>query len=153
MRLETQNWMVLFPATGHIFSRETDFRKSADTSKLMTYGKKCQVFLDIYIFSIISPSFTVAYEIRKSRRGVNSNVAYGSQRDINLFRPNPGRKEKIKLSFYFHTILWCLKTIYEGLKVFTVICKLLKRKNKVVPPVIVKFWFSLHGNLKTEKFI
>ena len=29
---------------------------------------------------------------------------------------NPGRREKIKLNFYFHTSLWCLKRFYEGLK-------------------------------------
>ena len=31
-------------------------------------------------------------------------------------RPNPGRREKSKLNFYFHTSLWCLKRFYEGLK-------------------------------------
>ena len=31
-------------------------------------------------------------------------------------RPNPGRREKLKLNFYFHTSLWCLKRFYEGLK-------------------------------------
>ena len=31
-------------------------------------------------------------------------------------RPNPGRKEEIKLNFYFQTSLWCLKRFYEGLK-------------------------------------
>ena len=35
---------------------------------------------------------------------------------LNPFRPNPGRREKIKLNFYFHTYLWCLKRLYEGLK-------------------------------------
>ena len=35
---------------------------------------------------------------------------------INLSRPNPGRREKIRLNFYFHTILWRLKKFYEGLK-------------------------------------
>ena len=30
--------------------------------------------------------------------------------------PNPGRREKIKLNFYFHTSLRCLKRFYEGLK-------------------------------------
>ena len=29
---------------------------------------------------------------------------------------NPGQSEKIKLNFYFHTSLWCLKRFYEGLK-------------------------------------
>ena len=35
---------------------------------------------------------------------------------VNLSRPNPGRREKIKLNFYFHTSLWYLKRFYEGLK-------------------------------------
>ena len=30
--------------------------------------------------------------------------------------PNPGRKENLKLNFYFHTSLRCLKMFYEGLK-------------------------------------
>ena len=30
--------------------------------------------------------------------------------------PNPERREKIILHFYFHTSLWCLKRFYEGLK-------------------------------------
>ena len=33
----------------------------------------------------------------------------------NPSRPNPGRREKIKLNFYFHTFLWYLKRFYEGL--------------------------------------
>ena len=37
---------------------------------------------------------------------------------FNPSRPNPGQKEKIKLNFYFHTSLWCLKRFYEGLKGF-----------------------------------
>ena len=32
---------------------------------------------------------------------------------FNLFRPNPGRREKIKLNFYFYISLWCLKRFYE----------------------------------------
>ena len=35
---------------------------------------------------------------------------------INPSHPNPGRREKIKLHFHFHTSLWCLKRLYEGLK-------------------------------------
>ena len=33
---------------------------------------------------------------------------------FNPSRPDPGRKEKINLNFYFHTSLWCLKMFYEG---------------------------------------
>ena len=31
-------------------------------------------------------------------------------------RPNSGRREKIKLDFYFHASFWCLKRFYEGPK-------------------------------------
>ena len=35
---------------------------------------------------------------------------------INPSRPDPGRREKINLNYYFHTSLWCFKRFYEGLK-------------------------------------
>ena len=35
---------------------------------------------------------------------------------FNSSRPNLGRREKIKLNFYFHTSLWCLKRFYESFK-------------------------------------
>ena len=34
----------------------------------------------------------------------------------NPSRPSPGRREKIKLNFYFRTSLWCLIRFYEDLK-------------------------------------
>ena len=40
-------------------------------------------------------------------------------KDVNIFnpsRPSLGRREKIKLNFYFYTSLWCLKGFYEGFK-------------------------------------
>ena len=37
---------------------------------------------------------------------------------LNPPRPDPGRREKINLNFYFHTSLWCLKRFYEGLSIF-----------------------------------
>ena len=37
-------------------------------------------------------------------------------RNINASRPNPRRRGKIKLNFYFHASLWCLKAFYEGPK-------------------------------------
>ena len=36
-------------------------------------------------------------------------------RSLNLNRPNPGKREKINLNFYFR-FLRCLKRFYEGLK-------------------------------------
>ena len=38
--------------------------------------------------------------------------------NFNSSRSNPGQRKKIKLNFYFHTSLWCLKSFYEGLKAF-----------------------------------
>ena len=38
------------------------------------------------------------------------------KRVLNPLRPNPGRREKINLNFYFHTSLRCFKRLYEGLK-------------------------------------
>ena len=35
---------------------------------------------------------------------------------LNPSRPNPGRREKYNLNFYFHNSLWCLKRFYEDLK-------------------------------------
>ena len=35
---------------------------------------------------------------------------------FNPSRPNPRRREKIMLNFYFHTSLWCFERSYEGLK-------------------------------------
>ena len=32
---------------------------------------------------------------------------------FNPYRPNPGRREKIELNFYFHTSLWCLKGLHK----------------------------------------
>ena len=35
---------------------------------------------------------------------------------LNPSRRDPGRREKIKLNFYFYTSLWCLKKFYKGLQ-------------------------------------
>ena len=35
---------------------------------------------------------------------------------INPSRPNPWRREKINVNFYFHTFLWYLKRFYKDLK-------------------------------------
>ena len=37
---------------------------------------------------------------------------------LTLLTPIPDKEKKIKLYFYFHTSLWCLKRFYEGLKGF-----------------------------------
>ena len=36
--------------------------------------------------------------------------------EINPSRADPGRSEKIKLSFYFHIFLWGFKRFHEDLK-------------------------------------
>ena len=45
-----------------------------------------------------------------------SKIFWSIMNIINASHPNPGRREKIKLNFYFHTSLWCPKRFYEGLK-------------------------------------
>ena len=45
----------------------------------------------------------------------NSIFKCSNRNPLNPSRPNLGRREKIKLNFYFH-FLWCLKRFYEGLK-------------------------------------
>ena len=40
---------------------------------------------------------------------------YIKKKDVNPSRPDSGRGEKINLNFYFHTSLWCLERIFEGL--------------------------------------
>ena len=34
-------------------------------------------------------------------------------RQFNPSRPNPGRREKIKVNFYFHASLWSLKGLHK----------------------------------------
>ena len=50
-------------------------------------------------------------------RGYNDNIDLKWVKECWPTRPNPGRREKIKLNFYFHTFSRCLKRFYEGLKV------------------------------------
>ena len=45
-----------------------------------------------------------------------SRVRCHGKGHFNTSRPDPGRKKKYNLNFYFHTSLWCLKRFYEGLK-------------------------------------
>ena len=46
--------------------------------------------------------------------GTSSMSFYGNI-NPNPFRPNPRRREKINLNFYFHISLRCLKGFYESL--------------------------------------
>ena len=41
-----------------------------------------------------------------------SNRPFWFWEQFNPYRPNPGQSEKIKLNFYFHTSLWCLKIVF-----------------------------------------
>ena len=45
-----------------------------------------------------------------------SNKIVNGEKNLNPSCPNPERREKIKLSFYFSISLWCLKRFSEGLK-------------------------------------
>ena len=46
----------------------------------------------------------------------NIYIIHGNSTSTKERLRNPGRRGKIKLNFYFHTSLWCLKKFYEGLK-------------------------------------
>ena len=37
-----------------------------------------------------------------------------AQFQLNPSRPNPGQREKLKLNFYFHTSLRCLKRLFRN---------------------------------------
>ena len=42
-------------------------------------------------------------------------VKYRKNFDFNSTHPDSGERERfLKLNFYFHTSLWCLKRFYEG---------------------------------------
>ena len=59
----------------------------------------------------------------------------------NLSCPDPGRREKINLHFYFRTFLWCLQRFNEGLKGLykTFWSTTKKRKNKNLIFVSIEF--------------
>ena len=52
-------------------------------------------------------------ELLEHRVRIKSSI-FNQSHFFNLSSPNPRRREKIKLNFYFHTYLWCLKRFYEG---------------------------------------
>ena len=52
---------------------------------------------------------------RRNEEAMNEEQTNQLTDGFNPSRPNPGRREKIKLNFYFHTSLWCLKWSYEDL--------------------------------------
>ena len=70
---------------------------------------------------------------------------------INPFHPDPGRREKINLNFYFHTSLWCLKGFYEGLKGLFILIQLFEicgagkvnRKWRWNPPTLHSLYLPL----------
>ena len=68
---------------------------------------------------------------------------------INPFRPNPGRREKSKLNFYFHSSLWCLKRFYEDLqglhKTFWGTTRKCENKN------LTLFWFHCNSQKCTGR--
>ena len=50
---------------------------------------------------------------------INPYYHYYLHHELNPQRPNPGQGEKIKLNFYFHTSLCCLKKGFmKALKAF-----------------------------------
>ena len=62
-------------------------------------------------------------------------------------RPNPGRREKINLNFYFHTSLWCLKRFYEDLKAFI---KPFEAPQRSVKITTISTWLQLQVILESS---
>ena len=77
--------------------------------------KKCLIFGDvIFDWPLIYEYFLLLNSCFQILELIIWNFL--TQRFFNPTCPNPGRREKIKLNFYFYTSLWCLKRFYEGLK-------------------------------------
>ena len=55
-------------------------------------------------------------QINKPKALLLSEVANQNCTTFNPSRPDPGRREKNNLYFYFQTSLWCLKRFCGGLK-------------------------------------
>ena len=97
----------------HIFENEkwlADF--SLHTSPILSM---LGWFLYLKIIFIIGSVIFSELELLSVYSGILRLVTVLENRDFNLFCSNPGRREKIKLNFYFYTSFWFLKTFYEGL--------------------------------------
>ena len=70
---------------------------------------------------------------------INSDVVFETQ--FNPFRPNPWRREKMKLNFYFYDSFWCLERFYEGLK-GTFEASQRKAKIKIFTKFLVQYNFQ-----------
>ena len=64
-------------------------------------------------------------------------------------RPNPGRREKIKLNFYFHTSLWCFKKAF--IKPFEASQKSVKIK--IYPNFYFNITFRMQRALRVKQLI
>ena len=61
--------------------------------------------------------------------GYKAGIYSAEDTQFNPSSPNPGRREKVKSNFFFHTSLRCLKRFYEGLKGFWGTTKKCENKN------------------------
>ena len=58
---------------------------------------------------------TLSFDILLCRQILRSEAEIKVFVSFNPLHLNPGEREKINLSFYFHPFLWCLKRFNEGL--------------------------------------
>ena len=99
-----------------------------------TFSFFSEYALDIVIFKVTNNIKRLIEMQRLLTLSLTSSLSYpisnhltqGYQKiwkkgEVNSSRPNPGRREKIKLNFCFHVSLWCLKKFYEALKAFILI--------------------------------
>ena len=81
----------------------------------------------------------IEYELKKKSVAYEKSVYIASnyKQEVNPFRFDPGRKEKIKLNFYFHTSLWYFKRFYEGLKGLKVVFMKKRLQLRCFPSVVL----------------
>ena len=74
--------------------------------------KEGGLFLLQKMWNIGSNLFMPLQGIKSAHAGI---IVTNQCIEVKPSRPNPGRREKNKLNFYFHTSLQCLKKFYGGL--------------------------------------
>ena len=98
MVLDHTRLAIVFPTWNYIvFTHHFDLWSF---TKRNTH-KRCQISSVLSFLSLLK---------EMNIKGLSPGFAFNPSRFY------PGRREKMKLNFYFHTPLWCLKRFYEGLK-------------------------------------
>ena len=80
--------------------------------KISAFRNFLQIFhSSIFPFKAFIKPFEAPQRSVKIKFKLIFSLHLASRREGLTLRVNRGRKEKIKLNFYFHTSLWCLKSL------------------------------------------